>query len=124
MKRYRNNLCSSDASPRCFAPGSCYTLFVSVGSSCPVSPRTPSPEALALVEQVCARHFVHGYTILPGTGANRDTPTELEPTVYIMAIEASEHEVFQVAATLQQAFHHGEILIERNQTQYLYFNGQ
>lgn len=59
---------------------------------------------------------------MEGRGADQGTPTKIEPSVYIMAINATESEVFQVANILQEKFNQSEILIEQNQTRYLYFN--
>lgn len=121
MKRYINNVCCN-APNNSFSEGSFYSLFVGVNDRCTGAQAMPSRQAMAFVEDVCARYFTNGYTVLAGRGADQGTPTKIEPSVYIMAINAAERDVFQAADILQKRFNQSEILIEKNQTRYLYFN--
>lgn len=122
MKHHINNGCCCDNPANHFSDGSFYSLFVGLNDKCTRTQAMPSKQAMIFVEDVCARYFVNGYTILEGRGADQGTPTKIEPSVYIMAINATESEVFQVANILQEKFNQSEILIEQNQTRYLYFN--
>ena len=124
MKRYIHGACSCDDPSHDFSNGSFYSLFVGLHDGCGEPQVMSLRQARTFAEKVCAHYFVNGYTILEGMGADRGTPDKLEPSIYIMAINAPENDVFWAADILQREFRQSEILIERNQTRYLYFNNR
>lgn len=119
----KRNVCRCNNRCDGFTEGSFYSLFMSLGDPCKGTLQMPIEQAMEFVENVCARYFTNGYTILNGMGANRGDSSHVEPSVYIMAIQAAERCVFQVAEILRRQFNQSEILIEKNQTRYLYFQG-
>ena len=125
MKRYIDSICYCD--DNCcnnFSNGSFYSLFFGLNDKCTGTQMVQSEQAMTFIQNVCARYFVNGYTILDGVGANRGSSTEIEPSVYIMATNATKSSVFQVAEIFQRQFNQSEILIEQNPTRYLYFNSR
>lgn len=124
MKRYRNNVCECESECDRFSGGSFYSLFFSLNDKCTGTQSIPTAQAVAFVQDVCARYFTEGYTILEGSGANRGCSAEIENSIYIMAINADEDTVFQVAGIFQEHFNQSEVLIEQNRTRYLYFDNE
>lgn len=120
-----NNYSSSDhcdCHKNGFADGMFYSLFVGLNDKCTGGQTIPTAQAMTFVQEVCARYFVDGFTILEGSGADRGNSNDIETSIYIMAINATECSVFEVAGILQRQFNQSEILIEKNETKYLYFN--
>lgn len=117
-----NNSYCCQRQNNCFSNGSFYSLFIGLDDKCKGVQIIPTKDALNFVEEVCKKYFVNGFTILVGTGANRDSETGIENSIYVMAINACENSVFEVAQILRYEFNITEVLIERNKTQYLYFN--
>ncbi|MDM8238754.1 DUF3574 domain-containing protein [Pseudoflavonifractor phocaeensis] len=122
MKRYANDGCHCDSSCQEFTDGSFYSIFFGLNDKCTGAQSMPAAQALAFVQEVCAYHFVNGYTILEGSGADRGSPNKIEASIYIMAINTDESTVFQVADIFQKHFNQSEVLIEQNKTQYLYYD--
>ena len=119
---FYNNSCCCQRQYNCFSNGSFYSLFIGLDDKCKGVQIIPTEDALNFVEEVCKKYFVNGFTILVGTGANRDSETGIENSIYVMAINACENSVFEVARILRYEFNITEVLIERNRTQYLYLN--
>lgn len=120
MKYYRNPICGGESSGDGFRDGAFYSLFIGLNDKYTGVPRFPVEEAVEFVQEVCGRCFINGFTILTGSGANRCSSTVTEPSIYIMAINADEEQVFRAAEALQCQLNPGEILIEKNKTRYLY----
>jgi hypothetical protein len=97
MRYSINNTHSHDNPNTNFSDSSFYSLFVGLNNRCPGAQAMSPRQAMTFVEDVCARYFINGYTILEGKGADRGTPAKIEPSVYIMAINAAKSDVFQVA---------------------------
>lgn len=117
-----NNSCCCQSQCNNFTNGSFYSLFIGLDDKCKGVQIIPTKEALNFTEEICKKYFVNGFTILVGTGANRDSETGIENSIYIMAINACEKTVFEVARILRYEFNITEVLIERNRTQYLYLD--
>lgn len=119
---FYNNYTSSNNSCNHFSHGEFYSLFLGLDDKCECVQLIPTQEAVEFVEDICKQYFTNGFTILVGSGANRGNPTGIETSIYITAINATKESVFQVAAILREEFNITEVLIEKNETQYLYFS--
>lgn len=105
-----------------FSEGSFYSLFFGLNDKCLGAQTIAMAQAVTFVQDVCSRHFVNGFTILTGSGADRGESDRIEASIYIMAINASESTVMHVAQIFRKKFNQSEILIEKNRTQYVYFH--
>lgn len=117
-----NNYCNCYNCCNNFSKGSFYSLFIGLNDKCQGIQMISTPEAVQFVENVCKQYFINGFTILVGSGADRGSASGIENSIYIMAINATQSSVFQVAEILQNKFNISEVLIEKNETQYLYFS--
>lgn len=122
MNFYNNSYFGFPNQRNNFSNGAFYSLFIGLDDKCKGTQIISTQKALKFTEEVCKKYFVNGFTILIGTGANRGSATGIENSIYIMAINASEKAVFEVAQILRREFNITEVLIERSRTQYLYFN--
>lgn len=122
MSFYNNSYWKCYNQSNNFSSGSFYSLFVGLNDKCKKIQIISTQEAIQYVENVCKQHFINGFTILIGSGADRGSSSGIENSIYIMAINANENSVFQVAKILQHEFNISEVLIEKNETQYLYFS--
>lgn len=115
------NNCNCQNRCNYFSNGSFYSLFVGLNDKCEKRQLISTEQALEIVQDVCKKYFNNGFTILVGTGADRGSSCGIENSIYIMAINASEQCAIQVASILQREFNINEVLIEKNQTRYLYY---
>lgn len=119
---FNNNYTDDNHSCNHFSHGEFYSLFLGLDDKCECIQLIPTQEAVEFVEHICQQYFTNGFTILVGSGANRENSTGIETSIYIMAINAAKESVFKVATILQEEFNITEVLIEKNETQYLYFS--
>lgn len=105
-----------------FSDGMFYSIFLGLNDKSTKCQYIPTAQAMAFIEKICQDNFKNGFTILEGCGANRGNSSSVETSFYIMAINATKCDVFEVASILQKEFNNSEILIEENTTKYLYFN--
>lgn len=111
--------CNQDCS---FTKGINYCLFVGLDDKNKKAQTIPTAQAVSFAQKVCAKYFTEGFTILEGSGDDRGNLYNIETSLYIIAINATESSVIKVASILLKEFNISEVLIEKNLTNYLYFS--